>query len=165
MIGDQELDKRFLILKIIWFAMLMSLAVYLLLGLYAGSKFGPLMEEDTFGMVRIFLYIVSFITLIAIRYVRKLFGAGKGQYGQSGQILQRSTFQSYMAATVVALAMSESIAIYGVVLFFLGKNQRDLYLLVVISAVSMFMYRPRRDEGAILTRDGRGDSGPGGTIR
>ena len=54
MIIDQEIDKRLLILKVIWFAMLMSLVTYLFVGLYAAANVGPLMKEDTVGMLRPF---------------------------------------------------------------------------------------------------------------
>jgi hypothetical protein len=39
---------------------------------------------------------------------------------------------------IVSLAMTESVGIYGLVLFFLGKNTMDLYLLIAVSAVAMF---------------------------
>lgn len=145
MVADQEINKRLLILKVIWFAMLMSLGLYLFVGLYAAANIPPLIREDMFGMVRIFLYVVSFIIFISIRYVRKLFLTGSGQSYQSSQTLQRPTFQGYMVATIVTLAISESIGILGLVLFLLGKNPMDLYLLIAMSAVAMFLYRPRRD--------------------
>ena len=161
MIADQELDKGLLTLKIIWFAMLMSLVIYLFLGFYLGANFGPLMKEDVFGILRTLFYVVSFITLIATWYIRKLFLSGKGQYHQSSQTLQHPALQRYTTATIVALALSESIGIYGLVLFFLGKNHMDLYLLIVMSAFAMFTYRPRRDEVISLAQDGQEDSSTG----
>ncbi len=160
MIADQEIDKGLLNLKIIWFAMLMSLVIYLFVGLYAGARLGPSMKEDAIGILRTLLYIVSFVTLIATRYIRKLVLSRKSQYHPSSQTLQHPTLQSYTTATIAALAMSESIGIYGLVLFFLGKNSMDLYLLILISAAAIFMYRPRRDEVVTLARDGQQDSSP-----
>ena len=157
MIIDQEIDKRLLILKVIWFAMLMSLVINLFVGLYAAANVGPLMKEDVFGMVRPFFYVVSFIIFLAIRYIRKLFLAGSGQYSQSSQTPQPPTFQGYMIATIVTLAMSEGIGILGLVLFFLGNNHMDLYLLAVMSAVAMFLYRPRRDAVIIWSRESQED--------
>ena len=164
MITGQELDKEFLILKMIWFAILMSLGIYLFFGLYSSANFGPSMKEDVFGILRTVLYIVSFITLIATRYVRKCVLTGKVRYRQSSQTSQHPALQRYRTAMIVALAMSESIGIYGLVLFFLGKNPMDLSLLIVLSAGAIFMYRPRRDEVINLIRDGQEGSSTGGTI-
>ncbi len=160
MIADQEIDKRLLILKIIWVAMLMSLVINLCVGLYTTTNFPPLVREDVFGMVRTVFYVLSFIIFIAIRYVRKLF-LSQGQHDQSSQPPQHPTFQKYMIATVISLAMSEAIGIFGLFLFFMGKNPMDLYLLIGLSAVAMFLYRPRREAVIISSEDGQGDSGAG----
>ena len=153
MIADQEIDKRLLILKGIWFAMLMLLIIYLCVGLYAAANIPPLMREDTVGMVRVFLYVVSFIIFISIRYIRKLFLRGSSQNSQSSQTSQPPTFQGYMVATIVTLSMSEIIGFFGLVLFFLGKNPIDLYLLIGLAAVTMFLYRPRRDAVIISSKE------------
>lgn len=164
MTSDQEIDKGLLNLKIIWFAMLISLVIYLVLGLYAGINFGPSMKEDAFGILRTLLYIVTFITLIATRYIRKLVLSMKGPYQRSSQTFEYPTLQRYRTAMVIALAMSESIGIYGLVLFFLGKNPIDLYLLILISAGAIFMNRPRREEVIHLVRDAQEDSSTSGAI-
>lgn len=55
-------------------------------------------------------------------------------------------------ALMVSLALSESIAIYGLVLFFLGDDYQSLYLFVGISAIAMFFYRPKKEELEELIR-------------
>jgi hypothetical protein len=52
---------------------------------------------------------------------------------------------------VVSLALSESIGIYGLVLFFLGESFRTLYIFLGISALAIFLYRPKREELEALT--------------
>lgn len=47
---------------------------------------------------------------------------------------------------VVSLALSESIGIYGFVLFLLGDSFGTLHIFVGISALAMFFYRPKREE-------------------
>jgi len=64
---------------------------------------------------------------------------------------------------VISLALSESIGIYGLVLFLLGKNTMDLYLFILVSAGAMIMYRPRKDELLSLAQ-GIEDSTTGGTM-
>ncbi len=146
MITDQELDKGLLTLKMIWFAMLLSLAIYLFVGLYGGMELRPSMDKETLGIFRILLYAFAFITLIITRFVRRLILSGKGQGKPATPPFRHSALQRYTTATVIALTMSDSIGIYGLLLFFLGKNSTDLYLLLLISAAALWMYRPRKDE-------------------
>jgi hypothetical protein len=54
--------------------------------------------------------------------------------------------------------MSESIGVYGLILFLLGKNSTDLYLLILVSAAAMVMYRPRKEEMLNLVQESREDS-------
>ncbi len=163
MVTDQEMDKGLVVLKVIWFAMLMSLAVYLLVAFLLSTTFLPSINEGTFGILRMVLYGVAFATLIGIRYFKKLVLSGKSQNQQLNQVYPYPALQKYSTFTIIALAMSESIGIYGLVLFFLGKNPVDLYLLILISAVALFMYRPKKEELIRLAREGGQDSSIGGT--
>jgi len=146
MISEQELNKGLLTMKIIWFGMLTALAIYLFMGLQIGAGFKSPVDKDTFAILRMVLYAVSFATLIAVRYIRRLALYGKGKYWQPSQTPQHPALQRYVGAMVASLAMSESIGIFGLVLFLLGKNTIDLYLLILVSAAAMVMYRPRKDE-------------------
>jgi hypothetical protein len=146
MITDEELGKGLLTLKAIWFSMLVSLALYLFIGLQVATNLQIPMNEDTFAVLKSALYVLAFVTLIITQYVKKLILSAKGQYRPAIQGYRHPVIQKYTTAMIVAWALSESIGIYGLVLFLLGKNPTDLYLLLLISAAAMFMYRPRRDE-------------------
>ncbi len=155
MVPNEEVDKinkGLLTLNIIWAAMLMSLLIYVFVGLYIKDTLRITMESTLIETLRNVLYVVSFIILLATKFVRKLVLSGKDQSavlnaGQSSyQSSRPSALARYTTAMVISLAMTESIGIYGLVLFFLGKNQTDLYLFILVSAVTMLFYRPRRDE-------------------
>ena len=146
MITDEELGKGLLTLKAIWFSMLVSLALYLFIGLQVATNLQIPMNENTFAVLKSALYVLAFVTLIITKYVKKLILSAKGQYRPATQGYRHPVLQKYATAMIVAWALSESIGIYGLVLFLLGKNTTDLYLLLLISAAAMFMYRPRRDE-------------------
>jgi hypothetical protein len=152
MITDQELGKGLLTLKMIWFAMLVSLAIYVFVGLQVATILQISMNGDTFDILKSVLYVVAFVTLIITRSIRKLILSAKGQYRPATQSYQHPVLQKYTTAMIVAWALSESIGIYGLVLFLLGKNATDLYLLILISAAAMLMYRPGKDEVISLSR-------------
>jgi len=147
-----------MILRIIWFAMLMSLAIYLFVGIQVGTNVQPSISKETFGILRTVLYVMAIAILIATKFVRKLIVSVKNQVSQPAQAPEQLALQKYSAATIVALAMSESIGVYGLILFFLGKNSMDLYLLILVSAAAMVIYRPRKDEMLSLAQTGRVDS-------
>lgn len=163
MISDQELDRGLLTLKIIWLAMLVSLVFYLFVGLYVGTNIQSSINEDSLDILRVILYMLSFAILMATKFVRRLILEGKHQYRPTGTS-QTSALQRYLTAMIVALTMSETMGIFGLVLFLLGKNSVDLYLLVAVSAAAMIMYRPRKEEVIVLARENPEDSTGGGAI-
>lgn len=163
MMTDPELDKGLLTLKVIWSAMLMSLAIYLFVGLQLAANVRSSMDKETFGIFKIVLYIVALAILIVTRYVKKMILSGKGQNRLPTRASRHPSLQTYTTAMILAWAMSESIGICGLVLFFLGKNPMDLYLLILVSAAAIFMYRPSKEELLTLSREVRGNSTTGGT--
>ena len=162
MMTDEELGKELLRLKVIWFGMLGSLAIYLFIGLQIATSPQASMNESTFAVLKTVLYIITTVLLVITKYIRKHILSGKGQDRQATQSFQHPALQKYATAMIVAWASSESIGIFGLVLFFLGKKPADLYLLIVISAVAMFMYRPRKDEVISLFQKGWEASSTGG---
>jgi len=162
MIADEELGKEFLKLKVIWFGMLGALAIYLFIGLQIGTSLQASVNESTFAILKTVLYIITFVLLTITKYIRKYMLSGKGQRRQATQTFQHPALQKYATAMIVAWASSESIGIFGLVLFFLGKKPVDLYLLILISATAMFVYRPRKDEVISLSQKGWETSNPGG---
>lgn len=140
------MNRMLAVLKIIWMALLGSLAVYLIAGRFIAPEFASPVSGETFAILRIALYVLGCVTLIATGYVRKLILAATGPSAGPAQDGQPSALQKYSSAVIASLAMSESIGIYGLILFLLGKNSTDLYLLVGISAAAMFHFRPRQDE-------------------
>jgi len=162
MITDEEIGKGLLTLKMIWFAMLASLAIYLFVGLQVATNLKVSMNEETFVVLKWALYGLAFITLIITRYIRNLILSSKGQPKPATQSYQHPVLQKYTIAMTITWALSESIGIYGLILFFLGKNTTDLYLLILISAAAMLMYRPRKDEVISLSQKSRVSSTTGG---
>lgn len=155
MITDEELDKGLLKLHVIWFAMLMSLAIYVFVGLLVKTTLPTSMDENTFAVLKRILYALAVVILIITKYIKNLILNSKVQIRQTPRISRHSVLQKYTIAMVVTWALSESIGIYGLVLFFLGKNTMDLYVLISISAVAMAIYRPRKDEIISLDQKSR----------
>ncbi len=154
MITDEELGRELLKLRVIWFGMLGSLVIYLIIGLQIGTNIQISMDKSIFGVLKTLLYLFTFIIIVITRYIRRFILSGKGQYGQASENLQSLTLQKYTTVMIVAWALLECIGVFGLVLFLLGKNPTDLYLLIIISAVAMLWYRPKKDELMRLSQNG-----------
>ena len=149
MLIDAELDKGLTTMQIIWGAMLFSLAVYVVIATQFGDdiRIEPGVMPEVLDIVRTVFYLLALAILFVTRIVRKAVLAGKGMAVSSQpSALSHPVLQKYLSAMMIALALSECIGIFGFVLFLLGKNALDLYLLVALSAAAVVAYRPKRDE-------------------
>jgi len=149
MIAEQELDKGISILKVIWTALAVSLVMYVaVIPLFLRDS--PIdFPAEAYPDLRMFMYGLAFATVVLSWFVRRLLLAAKLQ-AKPRQSRQHPVLQRYTTAMIVALAMSEAIGIYGLILYLLGKNQTDLYLLTALSAAAMTLYFPRKEEVSSL---------------
>jgi hypothetical protein len=54
----------------------------------------------------------------------------------------------YLVTVIVSMSMIESVGIFGFVMFILGDNFNTLYIFSGLSALGLFLYRPKADEYA-----------------
>jgi hypothetical protein len=142
----KSIDKGMITIKIIWAAMLFSLAIYLFVGLYARDQFATSIDESIIQTLRNVLYGISIITLVAAKFIRNILLKSTFTGRRQGTNIQHPALARYSTAMIVSLALSESIGIYGLILAFLGSSTTDLYLLLVIAAAAMIHFRPKKEE-------------------
>lgn len=146
MISHNELPRGTMALKIIWGAMLTSLAIYLFVGIFIGNNLQTSLNEDSYTVLKYILYSLTCVTLIVTWKVRKFLLARKSQFPPAHQISESMILQRYFVISIISWALSESIGIYGLILLFVGKNITDLYVLILIAAIAMFLYHPSKEE-------------------
>ena len=146
-------EKGFLTLWIVWATMAGTLLVYVLLCHQFGEEIRPNGSHDLpMGLIRNILFVVTLVTLFLTRFIRKRMlegrfgGSGAGLFKTGAASSQPSPFAHYMTVIIVSLALCESIGIYGLVLFLLGDSFRTLHVFIGISALAMYVYRPKREE-------------------
>ncbi|NJC88245.1 MAG: hypothetical protein FIB02_06880 [Desulfuromonas sp.] len=165
MISDAELDKGLTTMKFIWGAMLFSLAIYLLVATQIGETVKVAMAPEVLDILRAVFYALAFIILFATRHIRRLVLAGKGNAASKpAPAFSQPLLQKYVSAMMVALALSESIGIFGFVLFLLGKNAVDLYVLIALSAAAMLIYRPQKEELLAMVQEEQMRAATGGPV-
>ena len=77
-IAEQDMDRALAVLKIIWMALLGSLAVYWIIGQVVAPGLTSELSGEAFRMLRVALYALGLATPIAAGYVRRLILAAGG---------------------------------------------------------------------------------------
>jgi len=158
MITEQELNKGMTTLKSLWFALFASLMLYVLVALQIKSSAHTTFSPEAYNTLRLILFGLAFVTLVVTWYVRKHLlsakvaaKAAKTANAADAANAAKSTphhpaVARYTTIMITAMGLSEAIGIYGFILYILGKNQIDLYLLTALSAAAMTLYYPKRQD-------------------
>ncbi len=157
----EAIEKGLLTLWIIWAAVMGSLFIYVFICHQFGDEIRGNMSQDIpVTLLRNILYGIAAITLFLTHFLKRfmLAGTSSGSVSRASKSgptpNQPAFFAKYTTALIVSLAFSESIGIYGLVLFFLGEGFQTLYTFIGISALAIYFYRPKREELETLARGG-----------
>ncbi len=144
----EELKKGMRTLWIIWAAMLGSLAIYVIVCHVMTDKIKIDMGPDfPFTVFKNILYLIAALELVILHFMRKfMLKVRSSKQIEISASDYKSILSKYTTALMVSLAIADSIGIYGVILFFIGRDFHGLYLFITISAMAMFIYRPKIEE-------------------
>lgn len=135
-------------LKLCWLVvvvMLAMLVVYLLVCHSMGATLQQPLPEPQRVLIRTVLYVVGIITLPMTNLVRHIqLRLNQTMPGA------RPAKSRYLLTVTVSMAMVESIGVFGLVMFLLGDGFNTLYIFTGMSALGMFLYRPKLSEYAII---------------
>lgn len=147
MVNDQELEQGLRNAKILWATLISSLAAYVVLAQMVGEKINVSLPAQTFTTLRTVLYVVSLCTIIGSRILRSKMLASANQPTRSLTATDTTpVVRRYISAMVISLGLAEAVALYGVILYVLGKNQVDLYALILAAVTAMLLHAPKRSE-------------------
>ena len=156
----RTVENKLLVMWIIWGAMVGSLVIYIVICNLIGEQIRrPVGPEFPLVLLRNILFGIGIVALIATHYIRKFIlkkpSGGLGSVPTSQPATQdlAKIYEKYTVAMIISLALCESVGIYGLVLFFLGISFQAMYTFMIISAVGMFYYRPKREEIEALSRE------------
>ncbi len=152
------LAKGMLTINIIWGAMLFSLVSYLFICHRLKENMQPGVSADfPLALFRNLLLLVSAGAFFVAVFMRGTLlkvkpGDASATSPQLSQSQQHPATGRYLSAIIVSLALSESIGIYGLVIWFMSMDFQSLYLFVSISAFAMIYFRPKMEELTNLTK-------------
>jgi len=146
-------QKTLMKIWIIWAAMMGSLLVYVFICHQFGVEIRRNLGTCTYvTLLRNIFYGITILTLFLSYFLRRRMLSGTSHASLSGFLRpdphsnQPLFLAKYTAALIVSFGLSESIGIYGLVLFFLGGGFQTLYTFIGISALAIYLHRPRREE-------------------
>lgn len=148
----QRLGKAFKVNMVIWSAVFISLPIYLVIGRFL--KIQQLISEDPnlpTDVLMIALLLISIVELWVTFIIRKKILGSRNiratvTMAGGAAAWEQQAVARYTVAMVLSAALSESIGIYGLVLFLLSLNEGFLYQFVLLSAAAMLYFRPKKQE-------------------
>ena len=145
--SDAELKKGYRQARIIGMAMVFSVLVYALVveivRMNPAFSREPLLTQGA-DSIKYVLLGLALIQFFLIRMIRGRFlsrESAQTTNHQTGSVSTRLT--GLLIMSIITYALCESIAIYGLVLFFVTKRPFDFYLFMGISLLYFAAYIPR----------------------
>jgi len=141
MLHPPEFDKAFATSRFLGLTFAVCLMFYLLLEEIVRARFQPFLgfaRGTDVIRLRYFGFAAAVALVIVLRIVHSRILAAAAR--ADGPRAVRSLFR----AAVISLALAETPALIGLVLFLLAGLNKDFYLLLFVSIVLVFMYFPRK---------------------
>ena len=153
----QQLERGMFVMKILWGAFFSALVIYLIIGHVIGTNaIDTKLDNFTFRVVTATLGVIACVILATAYFLRKLLLKAQPVSSTLRIIQQMLTavtppfplayhqaVSKYMAALMICIAFSESVGIFGLVLFLISGEFVILYSFIVVSALALYFFRPK----------------------
>ncbi len=142
-----EEKQQWRVAWIIWGAMAAAIVIYGVIGhmLAAAGTLGGFDDADIpLPLIRNILLAVALLQLAALPFIRGRMLAGTRVPGAG--TMYAGAGARYIIVVIVSAALSEAVAIYGLVLLLLGDSFTTLYFFLGLSVLAMLYSRPKRAE-------------------
>ena len=136
-----ELDQQFRAVQVLYFAMLASLAGYLVIGLVLVSAKAPNIPASSARWVRTF-YFLSACLIVAAYLVKKRVVRPLSPGMVAADIKQ--CLASFRSGHLVTYVLCEGIGLFGLLGMFLGGSRSQFLNLIVVAFALMILLRPKR---------------------
>jgi F0F1-type ATP synthase membrane subunit c/vacuolar-type H+-ATPase subunit K len=148
-----KLRAAYRVAVIIGLAMMASLLVYAaIVGILEKGTVefhGPAMADSQLELIKFALLGLTAILFFIIRFINAKILTAEGEKGNKLDARTRQSsgvppeFGRLTTAAVVTYALYETPAIFGLVLFFIGRNSSDFHLFLLISLFFFAIYFPK----------------------
>jgi hypothetical protein len=128
--------------------MLSMLAAYIVICHSLGEQLQQPLPETQRVLIRTVLYAVAIVTFPLTNLIRHIqlrlnqtMPRSRTAHGANADAKRR-----YLATIIVSMSLIEAIGVFGLVMFILGDGFNTLYIFTGLSALGLFLYRPKTDE-------------------
>ncbi|MGJ0489771.1 hypothetical protein [Methylobacter sp.] len=150
---EREQSKSDLILPwIVVVMMLVMLVAYVVMCHLFGEQLQQPLPQNQRELIRTILYAIAIVTFPLTNLIRHI--QLRLNQTMPGDTPSKSR---YLLTVTVSMVLIESVGIFGFIMFILGDDFNTLYIFTGLSALGMFLYRPKPDEyyGIIEARNAR----------
>jgi hypothetical protein len=136
-------------LKVAWLVvgmMSLSLITYLVICYMLGTELQQPLPEDDRVKIRTAFYIITILIFPItnlIRHIQLRMNQTMPLTGLSYRVVAK---KRYLLTVIVSMCLIETVGVLGFVLFMLGDASNNLLILIGLSAMGLFLYRPKLDE-------------------
>jgi len=128
--------------------MLASLVVYIIVCITLGDQIQHPLPEAQRVLIRTILYVVAIVTFPMTNLLRYIQLSLNQTMPFSSIEPEGEAKKRYLVTVIVSMSLIESVGIFGFVMFILGDNFNTLYIFTGLSALGLFLYRPKVHEYA-----------------
>lgn len=136
-------------LKLPWLIvgiMLVSLIIYVIICFTLGAELQQPLPEITRVKIRTALYIVAIVSFPMTNLLRHIQLRLNQTMPLTQLAYQSEAKKRYLLTVTISMTLMESIGVFGFVLFMLGDGQNNLIIFTGLSALGLFLYRPKLHE-------------------
>ncbi len=145
MIRDFSSGQAKAVFKLLWLLMaliLLTLLAYLFVSEYYWEKIRVFqISQDRLVWIRTILYVLAIIAFPITNLMR--FIMVRLNQTMPGEA---SAKQRYFVTVLVSMISAGTIGMFGFIMFVLGDDYNTLYIFCVLSALAVFLYRPKMEE-------------------
>ncbi len=113
--------------------------------IFGGQIQQPLPEAQRV-LIRTILYVLAIVTFPMTNLIRHIQLRLNQTMPYSHEAPIGVAKKRYLVTVIVSLSLIESVGIFGFVMFILGDNFNSLYIFSGLSALGLFLYRPKVNE-------------------
>lgn len=129
--------------------MLAMLAAYVVICHNWGDQLQQPLPEDRRVLIRTVLYMVAIVTFPLTNLIRHVqIRLNETMPRPSSSHPEAVAKSRYLVTVIVSMALVEAVGVFGLVMFMLGDGFNTLYIFTGLSALGLFLYRPKADEYA-----------------
>lgn len=147
-VEPEQLKSGLILPWVIQGIMLATLATFLIVCIAYGDQIQEPLPETQRVLFRTILYVVAIVTFPITNLIRHIQLRLNQTMPYSHATPGMEAKKRYLVTIIVSMSLIESVGVFGFVMFILGDNFNTLYIFSGLSALGMFLYRPKVDEYA-----------------